>query len=79
MRELTEDDFLAGLNPVNSLVPSVKNNTKYSRENTEDPDTNGITEYNYVYGPNGKPVSAEVTTIRPGLPDGKGTITFTYR
>lgn len=78
-RVLSEDDFLAGLNPANSLVPCENNNTKYSRENTEDPDTNVITEYKYVYGANGKPVSAEVTTIRPGLGDSKATLTFTYR
>jgi hypothetical protein len=78
-RVLTEDDFIANLAPVNNLVPSVNNCVKYSREYAQDPAENVITEYNYVYRTDGKPISAEVTTIRPGLPDGKATLTFTYR
>jgi hypothetical protein len=78
-RVLTEDEYIANLAPINNFVPSVNNCLNYSRDNAQDPDENVITEYNYVYGTTGKPVSAVVTTIRPGLGDGKATLTFTYR
>ena len=78
-RVLTEEDFIANLAPINNIGPAVNNTLKYSREYAQDPAANVITEYNYVYGTNGKPNSAEVTTIRPGLGDGKATLTFSYR
>lgn len=78
-RVLTEEDFIAALAPVNNMAPAENNTVRYSREYTETPEDNEITEYNYVYGANGKPVSAEVTTTRPGIPATKATLTFTYR
>ncbi len=78
-RALTEEDFIANLSSVNNLVPAVNNTVKYAREFSLTPSDNVITEYKYVYGTNGKPLSAEVTTIRPGLPDGKANLTFAYR
>jgi hypothetical protein len=78
-RVVTEDDFIANLAPINNICPAVNNTLKYSREYAQDPDENVITEYKYVYGNNGKPISADVTTIRPGLADSKATLTFTYR
>jgi hypothetical protein len=78
-RELSEDDFLANLQPANNPVPSVNNVLSYTRDFAQDPDQNVTTEYKYVYGANSKPISAEVTTIKPGLPNDKATMIFTYR
>jgi hypothetical protein len=78
-RVVTEDDFIAGLTSSNNMAPAVNNTTKYSREYAQEPDENLITEYNYVYGSNGKPTTAEVTTIRTGQPATKATLSFTYR
>jgi hypothetical protein len=78
-RELTEDDFIANLPPANNPAPSVNNVISYSRVFAQDPDQNVTTEYKYIYGAGGKPISAEVTTIRPGLPNDKANMTFTYR
>lgn len=78
-RVFSEDEFIAALAPANNMVPAENNTIKYSREYTETPEDNEITEYNYTYGANGKPVSAAVTTTRPGLPATKALLTFTYR
>lgn len=78
-RVLTEDDFIAGLGPANNIVPAENNTVKYLSEYAQTPEDNVITEYNYVYGADGRPSTAEVTTIRPGIPASKASMTFTYR
>lgn len=71
-----EDEFLVGLGLGEMGVNNV---TKESRVIPDDVNENTITEKKYVYGTNGKPTSAEVTTTRPGLPARKGTATFFYQ
>jgi hypothetical protein len=72
---LTEDEFIIGLG-LDGL--GVNNPTKIAKEYA-DPSDNLTTEYRYTYGTNGRPATAEVTSIVPGLPNGRGTATYTYR
>lgn len=73
------DEYIVGLIPANLLFPCVNNVTKYERENEDDASKNSVNTYKYSYGTNGKPVSAEMSTSRDGLPLVKTTLNFSYR
>ncbi len=75
---LSEDDYIAGLIPINLLFPCVNNITKIERT-YEDPDENTVTTYAYTYGSNNRPATSQVTTQQIGQPEAKGTLTFTYQ
>jgi hypothetical protein len=74
-----EEEYMLGLLPANALFPSVNNLKRYERKYEGTPELNSINTFNYTYGTNRRPISAEVTTSRVGLPDAKGTMAFTYQ
>jgi hypothetical protein len=73
---LSEDEYIIGLGLEN---PGENNVTKLSRVYPADPDDNVTKEYRYTFGTNGRPATAEVITVMPGLPNGRGTATYTYQ
>jgi hypothetical protein len=73
---LTEDEYIIGLGLEGMGVNNV---TRVIKVYPADQEDNVTTEYRYTYGTNGRPATAEVITIRPGLPNGRGTATYTYQ